>query len=104
MAKQSSEQHQPLLSHQLVTINDLERFRDDLLVAIRELLKPVTNQSVSKWLKSKDVRKILNISPGTLQSLRVNGVLPYTKVGGAMYYNTDDIEKLLRNGLDETIP
>ena len=42
-----------------------------------------------------EVRELLGISPGTLQNLRVNGTLPYTKVGGVVYYQSDDILKML---------
>lgn len=48
-----------------------------------------------KWLKSHEVRKLLTISPGTLQNLRVNGSLSYTKIGGVIYYDYDDIRKML---------
>ena len=48
-----------------------------------------------------EVRKLLNISPGTLQTLRINGTLPYTKIGGTMYYNLKDIEKLLNKSKEK---
>ena len=34
---------------------------------------------------------MLRISPGTLQNLRVNGTLAYTKIGGIIYYKYEDI-------------
>jgi hypothetical protein len=36
------------------------------------------------------------ISHGTLQTFRVNGVLPFTRVGGIMFYSQVEIEKLLK--------
>jgi hypothetical protein len=33
----------------------------------------------------------LHISHGFLQSLRDSGVLPFTKIGGSIYYDYDDI-------------
>jgi hypothetical protein len=38
---------------------------------------------------------MLGISPGTLQNLRVNGTLPYAKVGGVIYYAYEDILKVM---------
>lgn len=38
---------------------------------------------------------MLKISPGTLQNLRVNGTLRFTKIGGIIYYSYEDIELLL---------
>jgi predicted site-specific integrase-resolvase len=49
-----------------------------------------------KWLKSYQVKNLLKISPGTLQNLRVNGTLKFTKIGGMFYYNNEDIQKLLQ--------
>jgi hypothetical protein len=48
-----------------------------------------------KWLKSNQVRKMLLVSPGTLQNLRINGTLPYTKIGGVIFYDYEDIKKML---------
>ncbi|MGY0039324.1 helix-turn-helix domain-containing protein [Pedobacter sp. NJ-S-72] len=45
------------------------------------------------------MRKLLNISPGTLQNLRINGTLRFTKVGSMLYYKLDDINTLLEGGL-----
>jgi hypothetical protein len=81
--------------NQLVTIEDLATFKIELLKDIKELLSVVVQQPGKKWIKSAEVRKLLNISPGTLQTLRVNGTLPFQKVGGAMYYKWEDIEKMM---------
>ena len=68
-----------------------------MLDDIKRLLKEVSGQPVKKWLKSYEVRKILNISPGTLQNLRINGTLPYTKIGGVIYYDYSDIQEMLQS-------
>lgn len=76
---------------EVITKEDLNEFRLLLLNDFKELLK--TNpQQTKQWLKSKEVRKLLNISPGTLQTLRINKTLSYTKIGGILYYNNADIE------------
>ena len=59
------------------------------------MLKEQGGQPTKKWLKSKDVRKLLGISPGTLQSLRMKGILPYKRVGGIIYHDSEDIQKML---------
>lgn len=85
----------------ILTKEDLRQFRQEMLEEIRKLKEnsPV-NGNEKEWLKSADVRKLLNISPGTLQNLRINGTLPYTKIGGSMYYRAGDIRKMIegRNG------
>lgn len=80
---------------QLITIEDLDAFKTELIKEIGLLLKSNGSQSHKKWLKSYEVRKILDISIGTLQTLRINGTLPYTKIGGVIYYDQDDIQNML---------
>ena len=80
---------------EIITKDDLRRI-ENLLGEIKGLIKPGQAQS-KQWLKSYEVRKLLNISPGTLQNLRVNGTLRYTKIGGLLYYKLEDIEKLLED-------
>lgn len=79
---------------EILTKEDLNDFRTLLLNDIREILQGKTEQT-KQSLKSKEVRKLLNISPGTLQTLRINKTLSYTKIGGIIYYAQKDIEKLL---------
>ena len=82
---------------ELVTKEDLRELENNLLNAIKLINKPGQGE-IKKWLKSVEVRKLLNISPGTLQNLRINGTLRYTKIGGIMYYKLEDINKILEGG------
>ena len=82
---------------ELVTKEDLRELENNLLNAIKLINKPGQGE-VKKWLKSVEARKLLNISPGTLQNLRINGTLRYTKIGGIMYYKLEDINKILEGG------
>ncbi|MXV14011.1 helix-turn-helix domain-containing protein [Hufsiella ginkgonis] len=79
---------------EFITREDLLQFKTELVQELKQVINPPTAQG-RQWLKSAEVRKLLNISPGTLQNLRINGTLRYSKVGGIMYYNTKDITKLL---------
>jgi hypothetical protein len=87
---------------QIITIEDLNDFRNLLLNDLKEIINSKPQQS-KQWLKSNEVRKLLNISPGTLQNLRINGTLSYTKIGGIMYYNHADIDKLLNGNKVNTL-
>jgi hypothetical protein len=77
---------------ELLTKSDLDEFKKDLLKEIGLLIQPQLEGK--KWLKSAEVRKLLKISPGTLQNLR-NGTLAYTRVGSILYYKYADILKVL---------
>ncbi|CCG53588.1 Protein of unknown function [Flavobacterium indicum GPTSA100-9 = DSM 17447] len=83
---------------EVITREDLIEFRSLLLNDLKQLIQP-QSQQIKQWLKSNEVRKLLNISPGTLQNLRVNGTLSFTKVGGIMYYSYSDIEKVLSGNI-----
>ena len=75
----------------IITTEDLREFKMELLDGIKELLNNQTGHTSKRWLKSPEVRELLGISPGTLQNLRINGTLPYTKVGGVLYYDYKEI-------------
>ena len=79
----------------IITTEDLEVFKIDLLKEFKTILENQTTVKPQKWLRSTEVRQLLNISNGTLQNLRINGTLSYTKVGGIIYYKYDDIKNLL---------
>lgn len=83
------------MSAQIITTDDLREFKIELLDEIRSIVTEQKTVTSKKWLKSVEVRKLLNISPGTLQTLRINGTLPYTKIWGTNYYNASYIETLL---------
>jgi len=79
----------------IVTLEDLQQLKSEILHEIEKMLSGQQPGISQKWLKSSDVRKLLKLSPGTLQNLRINGTLPFTKVGGIIFYNADDIQGVL---------
>ena len=83
------------MATEILTQEDLKQFRMQLMEDFKGLLENHANPAARQWLKSSEVRKMLGISHGTLQNLRINGSLPYTKLGGIMFYKYGDIEKIL---------
>ncbi|MGB3151956.1 MAG: helix-turn-helix domain-containing protein [Maribacter sp.] len=79
----------------IITTDDLREFKMELLDDIKKLLSKQATGSLKKYLKSSEVMEMLQVSPGTLQNLRINGTLPYTKVGGIIYYNVAEIHKVM---------
>lgn len=89
---------------ELITIEDFERFKSELIELIREELEKVNSTKqkqplANDWIKSYQVQKMLKISPGPLQNLRANGSIPYTKMGGILFYKKEDIEALLESNM-----
>jgi len=89
-------------SSQVVTLQDLIDFKNEIILELKKSIKQSAGQPAKKWLKTQEVRKILSVSVTTLLTLRINGILPFTKMGGVLYYDYDDIltvmEKLKNKG------
>ena len=76
---------------------------DPLAVLIRNLMtegekisdKVPHRTPLVDWLDGSDVMRALHISPRTLQTLRSNGTLPYSHIGGKIFYKREVLEDLL---------
>jgi len=80
----------------IITTDDLMEFKLELLDEIKLLLSKQSGTSQKRYIKSVEVMKLLQISPGTLQNLRINRTLPFTKIGGIIYYDLSDIHDLMK--------
>lgn len=83
---------------EIVTKQDLRQFGllllDNIQIMFQEINTVQTELLQPEWLKSKGVRKMLDISPGSVQNLRVRGKVRFKKILGTYYYNTEDLKKL----------
>jgi hypothetical protein len=57
--------------------------------------KPTDEATLEDWIDGQLVMQALHISPRTLQTLRSNGILPYSRIGNKLYYRKQDILKIL---------
>lgn len=76
-----------LLSRGLISLDDLT---DDQIDTLCE------QAFLEDWIDGQEVMMKLHISPRTLQTLRSNGTIPYTKIGHKIWYLKSDIERILR--------
>lgn len=81
----------------IITTDDLREFKIEMLDEIRQLLMKQATGGLRKYLKSSEVKDLLRISPGTLQNLRINGTLPYSKVGGIIFYDAEEIQEVMNS-------
>jgi hypothetical protein len=87
----------------IITTEDLEQFKVELFSELKELIEVNVSgiehkePNQPRWLKSYQVQRLLGISPGTLQTLRINGTIPFTKLGGTILYNQEEIHKLIQS-------
>lgn len=84
--------------NEIITKEDLRQFSLELLNSIKILIIQKTeaqNQvEEQEWIKSKQVRKLMDMSPGSVQNLRVTQKVRFKKVLGSYYYNKTDLLKL----------
>jgi helix-turn-helix protein len=88
------------MSAEIITKEDLQSFKVELLQELTSLIN-TKKADQKEWLKSADVRKMLGISPGTLQNLRISGTLAFTKIGGTIFYAYADVIKVLQKNKRE---
>lgn len=79
----------------IITLEDLLQVKEDLLNEIQNLKKQGLNAE-KKWYRNTELAKLLGISQSSLQNLRNNGTLPFTKISGTIYYDINDINTILK--------
>ena len=84
--------------NEIVTKEDLRQFGLLLVDKIEAVFKDKDSRRKEtlepEWLKSKAVRKLLDISAGSVQNLRTSQKVRFKKVLGSYYYNKEDLQKL----------
>ena len=74
----------------IATKEDIMDLKKEFMAELKELKQTQGNRN-KKYLRSAEVRKMFGVSAGTLQNMRVNGTLPYSKVGTTILYDLDRI-------------
>ena len=64
-------------------------------LSIEEIDEMLEKSFLEDWIDNQDVMQILHISPRTLQTLRSNGMLPFSRIGNKLYYRRQDLQRLL---------
>lgn len=105
------------MSIEIVTKEDLQLSKFELLKDFRLLLQSFKSELVEEFLlllqkdresladkvnpegyKTAHVRKILGCSVNKLVSLRIARKIRTKKIGGTVYYNKEDVKRLLEEG------
>jgi len=79
-------------NNRAITYQDLLDVKEELL---REIKAGNAKTKAIEWMKSKDVRKLLDISPGKLQDMRNKDEIPFTRIGGVIYYQKEAIHEMM---------
>ena len=90
---------------EIITKEDLRQFGlqllDKMRIIVLESTHVQTELAQPQWLKSKAVKKLLDISAGSVQNLRVTQKVRFKKVLGSYYYNKEDLQKLFNDESDK---
>ncbi|MDL2230216.1 helix-turn-helix domain-containing protein [Alistipes sp. OttesenSCG-928-L06] len=83
---------------QIVTLEEFREFEGKVLSTLEEIKSSVNNDSSTKkrWIRSTEVKALLNISHGKLQQMRDSGQIKFTRIGRVIFYDIRDIEKMMK--------
>lgn len=71
----------------LITREDLDSFKEELLSQIKCMLEGSGSEPQKKWLRSAEISKLLGgCSDAKLRRLRITGEIKYKKVGSSYLY------------------
>lgn len=59
-------------------------------------------KDIPELLRTSEVKRLLKVQDSSLATLRQNGTLPFTKIGGTIYFLKTDIMDLLKNNYSGT--
>lgn len=82
---------------EIITLEKFNDFENRIFKELEQLKQTSSNDN--RWLKSTDVKELLGISHGKLQDMRDRGLIPYTKLGGVIFYDRKLIEQILLKGM-----
>ena len=68
-----------IFANQLITVDDFEQFKKQLIDELVTALKSQINLIPKKWLKSHEVRRLLKILPGTFTNIEIFRCYPLYK-------------------------
>jgi hypothetical protein len=84
-----------------ITKDDLRQFGLLLVEQFKQIMENNQNKedddSNPEWLKSRVVRKLMDMSAASLQNLRITGKVRFKKVLGSYYYNKSDLMNLFND-------
>lgn len=90
------------MSTTIATLEDLQSFKEEIIQEIQKMkTSSATANSKKRWIRNTELQELLGISSSSIQNLRNNGTLPFTKLSGTIYYDVEQIDKLLSKGLKD---
>src|SRR5438874_2021945 len=87
---------------------DLTELWDKIVLMFNEKFAQLsgteTTAKQQQWLRSREVRKLLNISDNKLRDMRNNREIPFSLVGKTYYYSGTAIQQVMDNNTRKPNP
>lgn len=84
------------------TIDDIKRLLDankaEIIAELESRLKINKSETFPEWLRTYQVKKMLNVSDATLHNYRCDNLLTSKKIRGSHFYLKADVLKLMSDG------
>jgi excisionase family DNA binding protein len=81
-----------------LSIPEMDKILEKLTDIDRRLLSMTKdNPGIKTWLNTKEVAKLLQVTPRTIQTYRDQGILPFAQFGREVRYRSEDIQAFLMN-------
>jgi len=90
-----------IISFEKRTFEEIAAKLDRFVQRVESLCREHGGDETSEWVDHHEGRPALRISPRTLQTLRDNGTLAFTKIGNRTYYRPNDVERVVGNVEDK---
>ena len=86
-----------IISFEKRTFEEIAAKLDRFVQRVESLCCEHGGKETSEWMDNHEGCRRLRISPRTLQTLRDNGTLAFTKIGNRTYYRPDDVKRVVGN-------
>ena len=79
----------------LITTKDLKKLKAEIISDLHEFYADYAEKANSDLVTAHKVKKLLNISAGTLREYRLNGTLKAVKKNKLYYFERSEVNQLL---------
>ncbi len=83
------------MSIAMITLQELLLVKAEMLQEIKTIMLASPHYHQRQWLKTWEVKQMLGVSLGTLRNMRDRRQIEYTKIGGLLFYNHQNIMQLI---------
>ncbi|WBO83312.1 helix-turn-helix domain-containing protein [Hymenobacter yonginensis] len=72
-----------------------DQLQQNTFAYMRKLMEQERKKATIDWLDNAEAAALLKISKRTLQSWRDEGLIGFSQIGGKIYYNREEIDRML---------